>query len=218
MPQEKACSREVSVPSSSQEVEPSNETEYESAKLLHSFSPDTIPAPVAFGTYASKTDTHFYLCAFVDMAMRLPDPAKFCASLAKMHQNSIGHSPEGKYGFHVSTYQGNMPQNNTWTDTWEEYYVRGLKDFMQQEQAVHGRSEELEELLVPFFEKVVPRLLRPLEWGEKKIKPCLLHGDIWYGNIAERTGTNEPVMFDPAAFWAHNECESLTFSPLSPSF
>ncbi|MDI1486819.1 MAG: hypothetical protein OHK93_006081 [Ramalina farinacea] len=128
-----------------------------------------------------------------------------------MHQNSIGHAPEGKYGFHVSTYQGNMPQNNTWTDTWEEYYIRGLKDFMKQEEAVHGRSVELEELLSPFFEKVVPRLLRPLEWGEKKIKPCLLHGDIWYGNIAEIAGTEKPIMFDPAGFWAHNEYELGSF-------
>lgn len=104
-----------------------------------------------------------------------------------------------------------MPQNNTWTDTWEEYYVRGLKDIMKQEQAVHGRSEELEGLLVPFFEKVVPRLLRPLEWGEKKIKPCLLHGDIWYGNIAEKSGTDKPIMFDPASFWAHNECALIFF-------
>ena len=85
-----------------------------------------------------------------------------------------------------------------------------LERFIKQEQAVQGRSEELEELLVP-FEKMVPRLLRPLEWGETKIKPCLLHGDIWYGNIAERTGTDEPIMFDPAAFWAHNECELRPF-------
>ena len=109
-----------------------------------------------------------------------------------------------------------MPQNNAWTDTWEEYYVRGLKDFIRQEQAVHGSSDELEELLVPFFEKVVPRLLRPLEWAEKKIEPCLLHGDIWYGNIDVRAGTDEPVMFDPAAFWAHSECASLGPSFLLP--
>ncbi|KAL9626113.1 MAG: hypothetical protein Q9204_007569 [Flavoplaca sp. TL-2023a] len=73
---------------------------------------------------------------FIDMAMRIPDPAKFCAVLAEMHRNSLGRSPEGKYGFHVTTYQGNMPQNIGWTDTWEEYYVRGLKDFIKQEQAV----------------------------------------------------------------------------------
>lgn len=122
-----------------------------------------------------------------------------------MHQNSIFHSPAGKYGFHVSTYQGNMPQNNGWCDKWEEYYTRGLKDFIEQEYKVRGPSKELEELLPPFFEKVVPRLLRPLETGENKIKPCLLHGDIWYGNIAEYSGSYKPVMFDPAAFWAHNE-------------
>ena len=104
-----------------------------------------------------------------------------------------------------------MPQNNNWTDTWEEYYIRGLKDFMRQEEVVHGQSPELEELKGPFFEKVVPRLLRPLEWGEDKIKPCLLHGDIWYGNIAEIAGTDTPIMFDPAAFWAHNECMYLPF-------
>lgn len=118
-------------------------TEYESTKLLHSFSPNGLPTPVAFGTYVSDPDSHFYLCAFIDMAMRIPDPAKFCAILAEMHQNSMGQSREGKYGFHVSTDQGNMPQNNAWTDTWEEYYVRGLQDLMKQEQAVHGRSEEL---------------------------------------------------------------------------
>lgn len=207
----KACSKEVTLSRASQEAKLNTRIEYESARLLHSFSPNGLPKPVAFGTYASDPDSHFYLCAFIDMALRIPDPAKFCAVLAEMHQNSIGHSPEGKYGFHVSTYQGNMPQNNSWTDTWEEYYIRGLKDFIKQEQAVHGRSDELEELLVPFFEKVVPRLLRPLEWGERKIKPCLLHGDIWYGNIAERTGADKPIMFDPAAFWAHNECGLKSF-------
>lgn len=133
-----------------------------------------------------------------------------------MHQASILKSPEGKYGFHVSTYQGNMPQNNAWCDTWEEYYVRGLKNFIKQEEAVHGQSVELDELLVPFFDKVVPRLLRPLETDDRKIKPCLLHGDIWYGNIATNADTNEPIMFDPAAFWVHNECVSSDRSPTIP--
>ncbi|KAL8978278.1 MAG: hypothetical protein Q9205_006101 [Flavoplaca limonia] len=177
-----------------------------------------LPAPKAMFKHFSVEDvdeavvsTIFMFVLFIDMALRIPDLAKFCAVLAEMHQNSIGHSPEGKYGFHVPTFQGNMEQNNGWTNKWEEYYVRGLRDFIKQEQAVQGRSEELDELLVPFFEKVVPRLLRPLEWGETKIKPCLLHVDIWYGNIAERTGTDEPIMFDPAAFWAHNEYELPPF-------
>jgi protein-ribulosamine 3-kinase len=31
-------------------------------------------------------------------------------------------------------------------------------------------------LLPAFFEKVIPRLLRPLETGENSIKPVLIHG------------------------------------------
>ncbi|KAI9847101.1 MAG: hypothetical protein M1837_003219 [Sclerophora amabilis] len=185
--------------------------EYESAKLLHSILPDALPRPVGQGIFKSESNTHFYLCDFVDMNEELPDPAKFCAQLAKLHQGSIPLSPKGKFGFHVSTYQGNMPQNNAWCDTWEEYYVRGLKDFIKQEKAVRGPSEELDELLPVFFDKVVPRLLRPLETGGRKIEPCLLHGDIWYGNIAKHAATDEPIMFDPAAFWAHNEYELGSF-------
>lgn len=95
--------------------------EYESAKLLHSLSPDTLPEPVGWGTYKSHPDSHFFLCNFAEMIEELPDVALFCAQLAKMHQASTSVSPEGKYGFHVSTYQGNMPQDNRWCDTWEEY-------------------------------------------------------------------------------------------------
>ena len=107
-----------------------------------------------------------------------------------------------------------MPRNNARTDTREEYHGRGLKDFNRQEQAVPRRSEELKELLMPFFEEVVPRLLRALESIEKKIKPCLLHGDIWYGNAVGRIGTDKPANFDPAKLWAHNEHASQLFPQL----
>lgn len=44
--------------------------------------------------------------------------------------------------------------------------------------------------------------------GREEDQTVLAAWDIWYGNIAERAGTDEPIMFDPAAFWAHNECTS----------
>lgn len=63
--------------------------EYESAKLLHSFSPHGLPALLLFDTYTSDPDSHFYLCAFLDMRIRIPDTAKFCALLAELHENSV---------------------------------------------------------------------------------------------------------------------------------
>ena len=75
-----------------------------------------------------------------------------------------------------------------------------------------GESEELKDLAGDFFEKVVPRLLRPLEDTKYKrsVKPVLLHGDLWIGNAGmEAKGTNEAencMLFDSSAFYGHNEC------------
>lgn len=79
-----------------------------------------------------------------------------------------------------------------------------------------GESKELKGLEGDFFEKVVPRLLRPLENTKKgrSIKPVLLHGDLWVGNasVEEKEGANEEgncMLFDSSAFYGHNECKSL---------
>ncbi|KAK4652821.1 hypothetical protein QC762_0077140 [Podospora pseudocomata] len=47
-------------------------------------------------------------------------------------------------------------------------------------------------------------MLEPLEG---KIKPCLIHGDLWDENSATDEATGKPFVFDPTAFYAHNEHE-----------
>ena len=37
------------------------------------------------------------------------------------------------------------------------------------------------------------------------IKPSLLHGDLWSGNIGSANG--KPSIFDPAVYWGHHEAE-----------
>jgi len=38
------------------------------------------------------------------------------------------------------------------------------------------------------------------------IEPCLLHGDLWSGNISsDKNG--EPVILDPACYYGHSEAE-----------
>jgi protein-ribulosamine 3-kinase len=58
------------------------------------------------------------------------------------------------------------------------------------------------------LEKVIPRLLRPLETGPVTLQPCLIHGNLWYGNTAIDLDTGKPITFDASALWGHNECES----------
>jgi fructosamine-3-kinase len=128
---------------------------------------------------------------------------------------SVEENPTGKWGFHMTTYNGPLAQDNTWTDTWEESWIRGMKRLFDYEKAARGPSEELERLIKPYFEKVCPRLLRPLETNGRHIKPVLIHGDLWLGNMAVQAETEDPFIFDASAFWGHNECKPGQL-PISP--
>jgi protein-ribulosamine 3-kinase len=165
------------------------EGEFESMKVIYAVTPDFAPKPIAWGTFKSNPDLHFFLCDFHDMDDEVPEIKQFAASLAKLHRDSV--SPTGKFGFHVTTYNGNIPQDVRWADTWEECFVNGTKMDFALEKEARGPSEELEALMVPLFDKVIPRLLRPLETGGRILKPNFVHGDLWYGNgesISNRNG------------------------------
>jgi protein-ribulosamine 3-kinase len=200
------------------------EGEYESMKVLYSVTPHFCPKPLTHGTFKSNSDLHFFLCDFREMDDELPDLKKFCASLAQMHRDSV--SPEDKFGLHTQTYNGNIPQDVRWTDTWEECLINGTKLDFELEREARGASEDLDALIGPLFEKVIPRLLRPLETGRRKLKPCFVHGDLWYGNgwlyhdfiealpnrllpyeASNDAITGEPMVFDAAGFYGHNECK-----------
>lgn len=38
---------------------------------------------------------------------------------------------------------------------------------------------ELQDLAPGMFEKVIPRLLRPMETNGRSMKPSLVHGELW---------------------------------------
>lgn len=154
--------------------------EYESMKVLHTMTPDFAPKPIAWGTFKSNHDLHFFLGNFHDMDNELPEMEQFSARLAQLHRDSV--SPTGKFGFHVTTYNGNIPQDVRWTDTWEECFMNGTKRDFELEMEARGPCEELKALMEPLFKKVIPRLLRPLETAGRSLKPSFVHGDLWYGN------------------------------------
>lgn len=181
--------------------------EFESTSAIRSITPDFVPEPIAWGSYKSSPDTHFYLCEFRSLEEELPEPPVFCQKLAELHKK--GNSPNGKFGFHVVTYNGNLPQENGFTDTWEEFFVNGLKHMLRLNFEVAGPSNQLEELIPNMMEKVIPRLLRPLETGGNSVTPSLVHGDLWCGNAAVDLKVNTPLVFDPSCFWAHNECKTF---------
>ncbi|PKS13148.1 hypothetical protein jhhlp_000490 [Lomentospora prolificans] len=179
--------------------------EFRSMSEIFRLMPDFVPKPIAWGTYQSKPNVAFFLREFKEMTGDMPRPASFATSLAKLHQTSV--SPTGQFGFDTTTYAGNLPQFVKWENSWEVFFSKSLKHALNLEIAAKGRDKELELLIPALFNKVIPRLLRPLESGGRTVKPSLVHGDLWYANSGNDVNTNKPLVFDACSFYAHNEYE-----------
>ena len=181
---------------------------FESEKAFHDFAPDNIPQPLAWGSYKSDANTWFFLARYHDMVDEVPNPQQFVAIIAKFHQDSMGKSPRGQFGFHVPTHLANVPNDNGWEDSWEVWYTKATKVMFEFEELSHGTDdEEFESLKKDLFAKVIPRLLRPLETGGRKVTPCLIHSDLWPGNCMPDADTDEIMIFDSCAYWGHHESD-----------
>ncbi|KAI9785899.1 MAG: hypothetical protein M1839_008165 [Geoglossum umbratile] len=185
--------------------------EFASMFTLYNIMPDITAKPIAWGTYASNPNIHFFLCSFHEMTNEVPDVEVFPAKIAELHTKGV--SPNGKFGFSVVNYNGRLPQNTVWCDTWEESFSRNLKHTLELEEAAQGYSEEMKRLSDAVITKVIPRLLRPLETEGRQIQPRLVHGDLWDGNVSKDTTTNSLIIFDAAAIYAHNEYELAPWRP-----
>ncbi|ESZ91086.1 hypothetical protein SBOR_8519 [Sclerotinia borealis F-4128] len=151
----------------------------------------------------SAPDIHFFCCELINMTDEIPEMQAFTSALAELHLKGI--SPNGKYGFSVPTYKGTIPQYTDWHETWEESYYHSMKWFMYAEEKSQGVDKEMQELCQGILDKVIPRLLRPLETEGRQIQPRLIHGDLWAGNTSWNIDTNTPIIYDSAALYAHNE-------------
>ncbi|KNG90909.1 hypothetical protein ANOM_000702 [Aspergillus nomiae NRRL 13137] len=190
--------------------------EFESMKAIHTLLPDFAPKPIAWGTYKDTPDIHFFLCEYREMAHEMPDPHKFTARLAALHQSST--SPTGQFGFHMTTYSGNLPQINEWEGSWEVFFAKNMKMALDLEIKAKGPDPELDHLIPILFDKVIPRLLRPLESDGRSVKPSLVHGDLWYGNSGIDVQTGESLVFDACSFYAHSEYEFGQWRPVCNRF
>ncbi|KAK7994217.1 hypothetical protein PG989_007598 [Apiospora arundinis] len=190
--------------------------EFESMKAIHALQPEFAPVPIAHGSYQSIPDIHFFLCEFREMKEEMPEPHQFGAQLAALHQSS--QSPNGKFGFHTTTYSGNLPQATDWEGSWEVFFTKSLKQAVQFELEAKGPDPEFDSLLPVLFDEVIPRLLRPLESEGRSVKPCLVHGDLWYANSGIDVNTGQCLVFDACCFYAHNECEFGQWMPTCNKF
>ncbi|KAK4201516.1 major facilitator superfamily domain-containing protein [Triangularia verruculosa] len=178
-----------------------------SSKMIYDLMPDFIPKPVGFGNYKQASDAYFYLSEFVDMDVNTPpDPVEWTGRLAKMHKQS--RSPTGKFGFPVTTCDGKTAHTVDWEESWATFYRKLLLGVCKLDVEANGSWPELELATKQVADAVIPRLLENLKDSEgERIKPCIIHGDLWEGNMGIDEKTNKSLLFDAGSYFAHNEME-----------
>ncbi|ORY61679.1 Fructosamine kinase-domain-containing protein [Pseudomassariella vexata] len=167
--------------------------------------PGIAPRPRGYGEWQDRKGTYFFVCDYLNITHELPDPVQLGKKLAELHRKS--QSPNGKFGFHCTTYDGEKPLNTTWDDSWTSFFKRLMNDVYQLEKKVNGLWQELDDVMQITLEHLIPRLLDPLTTEGRSIKPCLIHGDLWESNIGTDEFTDEIYIYDACAYYAHHEKE-----------
>jgi len=183
--------------------------EFESLGAIHSVVPTFCPRPISWGAFKSKPNTYYSLSVYHERVSGPVDPTGFCTMLTRLHMRS--RSPDNRFGFPVATFFGEVLNEKMACETWEECFTACLRHMLALDEGINGVDETLVELREELMVRVVPRLLRPLESGGRKIKPALIHGDLCAANAGEADsadGVGSSVMvWRPAALFAHNEFE-----------
>lgn len=181
--------------------------EYSSMCELYKAAPNFVPKPYTWGQLSVASPiTYYFLCDFIEMTNENPDPVQLCTKLVELHQTS--ESPNGQFGFHMNTCQGNLPQETSpWNPSWVAFYIQLVRGAMKLNTEINGPWKDLEPLVERLITHVVPKVLGPLEADGRKVKPCLIHGDLWDGNIGTDLETGDIYVFDASVYYAHNEME-----------
>ncbi|KAL2133442.1 hypothetical protein VTI74DRAFT_2328 [Chaetomium olivicolor] len=138
------------------------------------------------------------------------------AKLAKLH-TTPAPAPPGQskpmFGFPAPTCCGSTKQDNTFTESWAEFYAdRRLRPILREGARRNGPDAELGAAVERVASVVVPRLLG--EGTLKGVVPVVVHGDLWSGNCGRGRivgpggkGVVEEMVYDPAAVYGHSEYE-----------
>jgi fructosamine-3-kinase len=126
--------------------------------------------------------------------------------LARLHQFQGATA----FGWTQDNTIGSTPQINTWMRDWAAFFGQQRIGYqLDLARRNGGRFRNADRLL-----STIPDLLT------HNPRPSLVHGDLWSGNAAV-TKSGEPVIFDPAVYWADREVDlAMTelFGGFGPAF
>ena len=195
-----------------------NPGEHTSLNAIHAAVPSFCPQSHGHGPLSSSPGKYFLVTDFLDLSGYSTSTStsergtglSLAAKLAKLHTTP---APSEKFGFPVSTCCGSTVQDNSFKDSWAEFYANNrLRHILQAGVKRNGSDPELSELVEKTASRVVPRLIGEETIG--KVVAVVIHGDLWSGNHGRgrnvtkgEDGGVEEVVFDPSSVYGHSEYE-----------
>ena len=190
--------REFFVKTSSKNCEQMFYGEALGLRAMHATNTIKIPEVLHFGDSESGSGSYIIM-DFLPLGGRA-DQKVFGRRMAEMHlaTPAAKEAQEGKFGFDVTNTCGGTTQPNAWREDWV--------DFFREQRIGHQVRTAGDASLKKLWAEVLVHTdeLRALFEGVE-VKPSVLHGDLWSGNVAAVEG--EPCIFDPATYYGHHEAE-----------
>ncbi|MEM7481703.1 MAG: fructosamine kinase family protein [Acidobacteriota bacterium] len=143
-------------------------------------------------------DTRFLILEEISRGASHPSAwESFGRRLAEHHRASRGE----RFGFDHDNYLGRTPQPNGWSADGAEFFRRHRLAFQLDLARRNGHADDA---LNRLGDSLLARLDSLLDLAGEP--PCLLHGDLWSGNVlSDEEG--EVRWIDPAAHYAHREAD-----------
>jgi len=166
-----------------------------------------IPKVYHYGDYSDGRGS-FLIMEYLNLSGRSDDRA-LGKAMARMHLSpptKEAGNPNSSFGFEVDNTIGGTPQPNPWTKP--NSGTKEWIEFFRDHRIGHQLNLAGDSYCSNLWEQdISPRLYLLFQdlQGEKEIRPSLLHGDLWSGNIGSADG--KPSIFDPAVYWGHHEAE-----------
>lgn len=172
--------------------------EYAGLEALRATNTIRAPEPLLVDEFPSGGS--FLLMEHIEFARTYSRAAILAAlgeNLAALHQATPPAS-NGGFGFSINNTVGSTLQPNPWSLDWTKFFIQHRLEH----QVNLTRDSDIITLGQKIF-KNIPGLLDSIP----PKRPSLIHGDLWTGNFAVAADTLEPVIFDPACYWADSEAE-----------
>ena len=164
--------------------------------LLKRYCPLTVPTPLIVG---ESRDGQYLCLEYIDAAPRKADYWEHCGrGLAILHKESS--IAQQRFGLDWDNWIGSTPQPNNPNANWHHFFAHTRLHWQLQLAARKG-------YLRPALQRDCNVLLEHVSaLLPKAVRPELVHGDLWSGNLMSDS-SGAAALIDPAVYFADREVD-----------